>query len=200
MYEVSRRTQKKNKGRRAGKNHEGFWLNRIPHWRGREVHSALSVSKPALFVWVPTLRAFHEKLNHFGTDYGFSHVLQFYWPISEREAIKRIGRSCTTCQLERAKPLTQLMGDLPRERLAVFEPAFTNTSTDYFGPLTVMYGRGRSAKRYGVIFTCQTTRAVYLDIAKFLSAQDFMLVFRRFQAIYGTPKVMHSDNGTNFVR
>lgn len=43
------------------------------------------------------IEAFHNKLNHFGTDYVFSHILQFYWPIHGREAVKRIGRSCITC-------------------------------------------------------------------------------------------------------
>ena len=70
---------------------------------------------------------------------------------------------------------------------------------DYFGPLEVAYGRGRSVKRYGALFTCLTTRAVYLDLAKSLSTEDFLLVLRRFLSFYSKPESIHSDNGTNFV-
>ena len=113
--------------------------------------------------------------------------------------VKRVGRSCPKCVQERAQPATQLMGDLPRERLAAFEPAFTNTAVDYFGPFVVSYGRGRTIKRYGVLFTCLTSRAVHLDLAQPLSTEDIMLAFRRFVAAQRRPSKIFSDNGTNFV-
>ena len=146
------------------------------------------------------IRAFHEKFNHLGTNFILSHILQYYWPIRGRESVKRIGKSCIKCQVDKAKPRSQLMGTLPPARLAIFQPAFTNTSTDCFGPIYVNYGRGRTTKRYGVIFACLTTRAVYIDSAKSLSTHDFLIVFRRFQAVYGTPEIIYSDNGTNFVK
>ena len=43
------------------------------------------------------------------------------------------------------------------------------------------------------------TRAVYLDLATSLSTDDFLMVLRRFIGVYGEPKQMFSDNGTNFV-
>jgi len=113
--------------------------------------------------------------------------------------VKKARRFCEQCNIERAKPSNQLMGDLPKERLAAFSPPFTHTAVDYFGPIETAYGRGKTAKRYGVIFTCLTTRATYLDVAKSLSSEDFLLVLRRFFATFSTPKTMHSDNGTNFV-
>ena len=146
------------------------------------------------------IKAFHQRLNHFGTDFILSHIHQFYWPVNGREAVKKVGRECVTCQLERAKPKPQFMGGIPKERLAMFKPAFTNTSMDFFGPILVASGRGNPVKRYGVIFTCLTTRAVHLDLATSLSTLDFKEVFRRFQAIYGTPEIIVSDNGRNFVR
>ena len=70
---------------------------------------------------------------------------------------------------------------------------------DYFGPLTVGLNRNRTAKRYGALFTCLVTRAVYLDLSTSLSTEDFLLVLRRFVGLYGRPRSIHSDNGTNFV-
>ena len=91
------------------------------------------------------------------------------------------------------------MADLPAERLASGCPPFHHTSVDYFGPVEVTGGRNRRTKRYGVIFTCLTVRAVYLDVARSLSAEDFLLVLRRFCATYGKPESIFSDNGRNFT-
>ena len=43
------------------------------------------------------------------------------------------------------------------------------------------------------------TRANYVELALSLSAEDFLLVFGRFIGLYTQPKIVHSDNGTNFV-
>ena len=75
------------------------------------------------------------------------------------------------------------MADLPRERLALFEPPSTNTGVDYFGPMSVKRGRS-TEKRWGCIFICLTTRAVHLEVAGDLSTDSFIMRF---------------DNGTNFV-
>ena len=69
---------------------------------------------------------------------------------------------------------------------------------DYFGPIDVRYGRG-TIKRWGALFTCLVTRAVYVDVAASLSADDFLLVFRRFVGMYRKPAQIFSDNGTCFV-
>ena len=50
-----------------------------------------------------------------------------------------------------------------------------------------------------MIFTCLNTRAVHLELAVDCSTQEFLQVLRRFFAIRGHPKVIMSDNGTQFV-
>jgi hypothetical protein len=91
-----------------------------------------------------------------------------------------------------------MMADVHRARLGAHEPPFTYTSVDYFGPIEVVHGRG-SAKRWGVLLTCLVTRAVYVVVAISLSADDFLLVLRRFASIYRKPAFMFSNNGTNLV-
>ena len=91
------------------------------------------------------------------------------------------------------------MGNLPAERLNSYSPPFTHVAVDCFGPVETSAGRNRVVKRYGVLFTCLVTRAVHLELAESLSAEDFLLVFRRFIGLYGKPASVHSDNGTNFV-
>jgi len=52
-------------------------------------------------------------------------------------------------------------------------------------------------KRYGVLFTCLATREVHLEIAHSLSTDACIMALRFFGRI-GCPKVIWSDNGTNF--
>lgn len=89
------------------------------------------------------------------------------------------------------------MAVLPISRLAVGLKPFTHTGTDYFGPMMTKVGR-RFEKRWGVIFTCLTTRAVHLEVAKSLSADSFLLVLRCFMGRRGLPKRIYCDNGTNY--
>jgi len=145
------------------------------------------------------IKAYHQKLRHLGTDFVLSHIRQHFWIIGGREAVKKIRRSCHRCKLDRAKPASQLMGDLPESRLAAGTPPFSRTAVDYFGPMETSASRNTTTKRWGALFTCMVTRAVYLDLAHSLSADDFLLVLRRFVSIYGRPVRIHSDNGTCFV-
>ena len=60
--------------------------------------------------------------------------------------------------------------------------------------------RGRTkVKRYGVIFTCLTLRAVHIEVASSLDTESFINALRRFIARRGQPEEMRSDNGGNFV-
>ena len=58
---------------------------------------------------------------------------------------------------------------------------------------------GSESQLYITIFVCATTRTVHLEVSPTLTTRDFLLAFRRFCAIYGTPAVVLSDNGRNFV-
>ena len=101
------------------------------------------------------------------------------------------------------KPLNQLIGQSPHERTAVFDPVFANTGVDYFGPILVKnsirtrFTSGHN-KRYGEVFTCLTARATHVELAGDLSIDSFILAFKRFIARRGQPKVMFSDDGSNF--
>ena len=145
------------------------------------------------------IKIYRRHLKHCGTDYVLAHLRQQFWIINGREEVKRIGRECPECRRERAKPAGQLMGDLPDVRLDMLTPPFNRTAVDFFGPLQVSLGRNRTAKRYGVIFTCLVTRAVFLELAQSLSTPDFLMVMRRFMGLYGKPRSINSDNGANFV-
>ena len=50
-----------------------------------------------------------------------------------------------------------------------------------------------------MLFVCATVRAVHLELVESTSAEDFLLVFRRFTSSYGKPMLIRSDNGAGFV-
>ena len=78
------------------------------------------------------------------------------------------------------------------------QPPFSNTRVDYFGPMLVHHGR-KTEKRYRVLFTCLTTRAVHLEIAHSLDTNTCLMAIRRMMARRGQSANIWSDNGTNFV-
>ena len=92
------------------------------------------------------------------------------------------------------------MAPLPRVRLEVTEKPFTNCGTDFAGPFYTMQGRGKARlKRYLCLFVCLQTCCCHLEMATSLDTDGFMNAFTRFVARRGWPKLMLSDNGTNYV-
>lgn len=90
------------------------------------------------------------------------------------------------------------MADLPTPRLGYSLPPFTHNGVDYFGPIYVKSGR-KTEKRYGVLFTCMTTRAVHIEIAHSLETDAYIMAMQRMVSRRGRPAHIWSDNGTNFV-
>jgi len=113
-----------------------------------------------------------------------------------REVIQR----CRHCKEKLKAMEAQVMSPLPVERIKP-SPAFATSGVDYFGPFAT---KGEVQKRvrgksYGVIFTCFSSRAVYVDVAHDLSTDGFLQTLRRFASLRGWPSKMYSDNGTQLV-
>ena len=90
-----------------------------------------------------------------------------------------------------------MMASLPAGRLAYRQRPFTHCGIDYFGPMFIKIGRRRE-KRWGVLFTCLSTRAIHLELASSLTASSAIMALQRLAARRGSPSVLYSDNGTNF--
>ena len=122
-----------------------------------------------------------------------------YWIVKANDLAKSVKYKCVFCKRMAQNLETQFMADRPDIRLAPFTPSFHNTTCDYFGPIVVKIIRNNTAKHYGILFTCLNTRAVHLELVVDCSTMEFLQVLRRFFAIRGSPAVMISDNGTQFV-
>ncbi|KAK3744569.1 hypothetical protein QZH41_003507 [Actinostola sp. cb2023] len=74
-----------------------------------------------------------------------------------------------------------------------------HAGVDLFGPFSLKFGRNKSSKAWGAIFTCATTRAVHLEIVESSSSESFVQALRRFASHHGWPSTVISDNGKSFV-
>ena len=94
------------------------------------------------------------------------------------------------------------MADLPVERLTP-APPFTFVGLDVFGPWQVITRKTRggtaNSKRWAVIFTCLTVRAIHIELVESMDTSSFINALRRFFAVRGPAAQLRCDNGTNFV-
>ena len=86
---------------------------------------------------------------------------------------------------------------MPRERIDTTGQPFETTGVDFAGPL---YVKPDNKKVYIALFTCAVTRAVHLELVTDLSADAFLLAFRRFISRRGICNVIYSENARTFKR
>ena len=74
---------------------------------------------------------------------------------------------------------------------------------DVFGPWTVQTQKTRggaaNAKRWGLVFTCLSIRAIHIEVLEAVDAGAFICVLGRFFALHGHAKLLRFDRGTNFI-
>ena len=144
------------------------------------------------------VRHHHQISGHPGIEHTLSLVRESYWIIKVRITLRRVLASCFDCRKRQAPVGQQKMASLPEDGVNPSEPPFSRVGVDCFGPLNVR--RGRSVvKRYGVLFTCLSIRAIHIEVAHTLDTNSFINALRRFIARRGQPIQMRSDNGGNFV-
>ncbi|XP_043464547.1 uncharacterized protein LOC122499986 [Leptopilina heterotoma] len=145
-------------------------------------------------------KAHHDTL-HGGQQLTVSRVLKNFWIISSKSLINKIIRSCVKCFRFRANFQTQLMGQLPAERITISKP-FTFTGLDYAGPFNVLPSKGRgirSTKGYICLFVCLCSRAIHLELVSNYETSGFLAAFKRFKSRRGQCSKIFSDNARNFV-
>ena len=127
-----------------------------------------------------------------------SLLRQRYWVIKANSSVRKIITKCYSYRKREAPFCEQKKADLPKDRLVPDRPPLTTVGVDCFGPFYVRRTRSL-VKRYVVIFTCRTTRAVHIEIAHSLDTDSFLLALRLFIARRGQVQELRSDNGTNFT-
>ncbi|XP_043196899.1 uncharacterized protein LOC122381161 [Amphibalanus amphitrite] len=120
-----------------------------------------------------------------------------YWIVKGRSAVGRHIKNCIKCRRLRGTPCSQKMADLPSERVDEAEP-FTHSGVDCFGPFFVRERRSE-VKRWGILFTCLSSRAIHLETLNSMTADAFINAYRRFTCRRGKVRALYHDRGTNFI-
>ena len=140
----------------------------------------------------------HNEINHAGVEHTLAIVRRKYYLTKGRRSVRKTLARCVKCRRRRAQPQPPIMTSLPNERLLPFVRPFSTSGLDFFEPFNTVIGR-RTEKRYGLLITCFSTRAIHLELVYSLSADSFLMALRRFIADRGHPTTIYSDNGTNLV-
>ncbi|XP_072395256.1 uncharacterized protein [Diabrotica undecimpunctata] len=147
------------------------------------------------------LKKEHLRLHHAGPQNTLSQVRLRYWPLNGLREIKRIVHECHVCFKFNAKPLAQIMSDLPKERLCSAQ-VFAHVGLDFGGPFLIKASKLRKSpliKSYIALFVCMSTRAVHIELVSGLTTEAFLLTLKRFISRRGHPQTIFSDNATNFL-
>ena len=143
------------------------------------------------------IAAHHQRLGHAGRNHVISSIRQHYWIVAINAAVRKHIFSCVPCRKVYHPCATQIMADLPKDRVEP-APPFTYTGVDLFGPFIIKERRSE-LKRYGVLFTCLVSRSIHIETANSLDTESFINALRRMISRRGMVKQMRSDRGTNLV-
>lgn len=146
----------------------------------------------------------HMRVKHQGGHITTAAVRQAgYYLIHGSRVIRNHIKNCFLCQKLRGKIGTQMMSDLPADRLED-APPFQHSGVDCFGPFYVGKGKATrnsspSVKIWVALFICLPSRAIHLEPLDGLDTTSFINALSRFSAVRGTSRFLRSDRGTNFV-
>ena len=147
------------------------------------------------------IKYYHNMVLHNGMKETLNQIRSKYWIPKIRNHIKRIIRKCLTCQKFEGKSFVYPPPpDLPKIRLSKDYP-FTYTGVDYAGPLYVkdIYSKDGMFKCWIFLYTCASTRNLFLDLVPDCYSSTCIRALTRFFCNRGTPNLILSDNGSQFI-
>ncbi|XP_053691197.1 uncharacterized protein LOC128739725 [Sabethes cyaneus] len=144
------------------------------------------------------LTDFHERYHHRNYATVANEVRRRFCIPRLKRTLLKMRCKCQWCRNRDVKPAPPEMAELPQARLAAFTSPFSHVGVDFFGPFEVIVGR-KIEKRWGVLLTCLTVRALHIEVANSLSTSSCIMAVNNFIARRGHPICFYSDRGTNFI-
>lgn len=143
----------------------------------------------------------HMKTLHGGPTLMLNYIRQKFWILGCKNMINKEVHRCVVCVRYRAATRTQLMADLPQQRVTPTRP-FLHAGVDFAGPIDLRMSKGRGCKTYKgyiCIWICMASKAIHIEIVSSLDSESFVAAFKRFTARRGHCSHIWSDNATNFT-
>ncbi|XP_017494215.1 PREDICTED: uncharacterized protein LOC108382340 [Rhagoletis zephyria] len=139
----------------------------------------------------------HNRQGHPGADRTMAAIRDQYFVFGLRPYVRKLLSRCMICKRTRGKTVNVDLGMVPSFRYDMYATPFTNVGMDLFGPLKI--AMKTPGKRYGVIFTCATTRSVHLEFVNNMTAQEVFTALLTFIARRGIPHLLYTDNGRQLL-
>uniref|UniRef100_A0A3B5QLU2 Gypsy retrotransposon integrase-like protein 1 n=1 Tax=Xiphophorus maculatus TaxID=8083 RepID=A0A3B5QLU2_XIPMA len=156
------------------------------------------IGQPVYQVVVPlklrdlVLQVSHDESGHMGVRKTYDRILRnFFWPRLKKDIASYI-KTCHTCQLT-GKP-NQVIHRAPLYPIPTIGKPFEHLIIDCVGPLPP----SRLGAKYLLTVMCQSTRYPAAYPLHTLTAKSVVRALGQFIGIFGIPKVIQSDQGSNF--
>ncbi|KAI7800925.1 hypothetical protein IRJ41_015687 [Triplophysa rosa] len=158
-----------------------------------EIDCQIQIVVPLIFRQ-DVLQLSHEGVaGHMGVQKTYNRILsKFYWPKVKRDVTSYI-RSCHVCQMT-GKP-NQKIPLAPLQPIAAVKTPFEYLIVDCVGPLP----RSKAGHAYLLTIMCQSTSYPAAYPLRSITAKSILKALTNFMSIFGIPKNIQSDRGSNFM-
>ena len=131
--------------------------------------------------------------GHMGVNKTYSRILPyFYWPGLKKDVVNYC-KSCHACQMV-GKP-NQLIPVAELKPIPAFEEPFSHIMIDCVGPLP----KTKAGHQYLLTIMCSSTRFPEAIPLRTITTEKVVDALTQFFTRYGLPRVVQSDQGTNFT-
>ena len=184
-------------------------VNRVIRGCGR---TERELNKPGIPILLPSrhhitrliIAKEHLDLKHAGRHQTMLSLRQKFWIPAAFQRVKDVIGICVACARNNSRHFDAPAAQLPEDRVTQLRP-FEVCGVDYAGPFEVFPEPRKDVKHrpeittaHACIFTCASTRAVYIEPVPNASGLSFLYALRKLVASRGMPRKIYSDNGKQF--
>lgn len=131
--------------------------------------------------------------GHLGITKTYNRILRyFFWPGLKSDVVKYC-RTCHVCQL--IGKVNQPVPPVPLHPIPVIGEPFDRVIVDCVGPLP----KTRAGNQYLLTIMCSATRYPEAVPLRTITTKTIIKALVKFFSTFGLPKVIQTDQGTNFM-
>ncbi|KAI2643088.1 Retrovirus-related Pol polyprotein from transposon 17.6 [Labeo rohita] len=131
--------------------------------------------------------------GHLGVKKTYHSLMcYFFWPRLKRDVASFI-KTCHTCQIV-GKP-NEVLSPAPLYPIPVMSTPFEHLTVDCVGPLSP----SKAGSTYLLTVMCQATRYPAAYPLRKITTRAVVKALSQFISVFGIPKVVQTDRGTNFT-
>ncbi|EFP04399.1 hypothetical protein CRE_25656 [Caenorhabditis remanei] len=175
------------------KNNKGLWI-----FTGRVEERPL-IYLPHSSITRLLVLDVHNRHNHSSPSFTLSRLRDSVWIPKGLSFVNKCIKTCQQCNIRKTKPYRQPnFAPFPSTRYLTSRP-FEHVGTDYAGPFNVLTTPQQSSSCWFILFTCLYSRYTVVKVVLNMEAESFLHALRQLAAMFGTPKNIVCDNGSQLA-